>query len=61
METIDKDELDRRIAKHIEAECSHDDIEAAHLNADAILTDLLEQLGFNKTVAAWSEVDKWYS
>ena len=32
-----------------------------HSDADELLTELLQQLGFTKTVEAWSKVGKWYA
>lgn len=60
---MDADKLDAEIAARIKAEAvfSDGDTEAAHINADAILCELLIKLGFQKTVDAWSAVDKWYA
>lgn len=35
--------------------------EADHENADYILCGLLEELGYKELVAAYREVQKWYS
>ena len=32
----------------------------AHIKADEVLCKLLVNLGFEKVVAAWNEVEKWY-
>jgi hypothetical protein len=37
------------------------DTEADHGNADAILCDLLIELGYADVVAEWEKVDKWYA
>lgn len=37
------------------------DPEAAHSNADKVLTDLLTTLGYDDVVAYWNEVHKWYA
>ena len=58
---MDNEKLDADFAARIKAECSHDDTEAAHYQADAILCELLAGLGFEKTVAEWAEVGKWYA
>lgn len=38
-----------------------DDEEAAHINADGVLCDLLISLGYEDVVNEWEKVDKWYS
>lgn len=35
--------------------------EAAHMNADGVLCDLLKALGYDDVVAEWEKVDKWYA
>lgn len=40
------------------AEC---DYEAAHLDADVILMELLRSLGYDDVVEAYEKVGKWYS
>lgn len=37
------------------------DTEAAHADADKVLTDLLTALGYGDVVEAWDAVDKWYA
>lgn len=37
------------------------DYEFAHSEADKVLCDLLEQLGFMEIVETWQEVGKWYA
>lgn len=39
----------------------NDDQEAAHANADSVLTGLLLDLGFTDLVDRYHEVDKWYA
>lgn len=36
------------------------DTEAGHSNADDILCELLESLGYTKTVEAFKNLEKWY-
>ena len=38
-----------------------DDVELAHIEADQVLCNLLSQIGFQKVVAAWSAVGKYYA
>ena len=40
---------------------SYFDIEAAHEDADGVLTDLLTTLGYQDVVAEWEKIDKWYA
>lgn len=52
---------DDEFADRINRECSEEDeTEENHNAADRILCELLTQLGFVKTVAAFEEVGKWY-
>lgn len=37
------------------------DTEAAHSDADSVLTDLLESLGCEEVVEAYHQIDKWYA
>jgi len=37
------------------------DIEIAHSQADGILCELLSSLGYEKVVAEYNKVDKWYA
>ena len=37
------------------------DIEAAHIQADEILCELLRDLGYIDVVDAWEAVEKWYA
>lgn len=52
---------DEVIARRIREECDGGDIEGDHINADQILTSLLLELGYAKTVEAWGNVSKWYA
>lgn len=58
---VDHEKTDSDFAQAIIAQCSHGDVEAAHCTADDIIIQLLLTLGFEKTVDAWSKVDKWYA
>lgn len=37
------------------------DVEGVHMAADAILCNQLTALGFEKAVAVYDEIEKWYS
>ena len=37
------------------------DTESAHADADEVLCDLLEALGYKKVVEAYRKVSKWYA
>ena len=43
-------------------ECQqNDDIEAAHIDADAVLIALLDDLGYWDVTEEWSKITKWYA
>ena len=43
-------------------ECvNNDDTEVAHINADAVLCDVLTQLGYKELVDLYEKVKKWYA
>lgn len=52
---------DEEVAAELTRKCMHGDLEIAHVEADCILTDLLKKLGYEKTVAAYERVGKWYA
>ena len=37
------------------------DTESAHADADTVLCDLLEALGYKKVVEEYNKVEKWYA
>ena len=37
------------------------DVESAHADADKVLCDLLEALGYKKIVEEYNKVEKWYA
>jgi hypothetical protein len=37
------------------------DAEIAHIKADGVLCDLLDDLGYSEVVAAWAKIDKYYA
>ncbi len=47
--------------KQLRLEQEDRDIEAAHENADGILCEFLESLGYSDVVAEWHKVEKWYA
>jgi hypothetical protein len=51
---------DERYAEAI-ASLSKADTERGHKSADAILCEMLTELGYTKTVAAFEALDKWYA
>ena len=59
--TDDEQKLDELFADKIKRECSTGDRERDHGNADGTLCELLDGLGFTKTVEAFTEVEKYYS
>ena len=38
-----------------------DDIEGAHIQADWIICDLLEDLGYTKVIKEYDKISKWYA
>ena len=42
-------------------EANSRDIEKAHIQADAVLCDLLTELGYSPIVEAWDVIPKWYT
>jgi hypothetical protein len=42
-------------------ECQSFDVERAHSEADIVLCELLESLGYKDVVTAWGDVPKWYA
>ena len=40
--------------------CTTLDTEMAHCNADSVLCNLLEELGYGEVVEVYNEIDKWY-
>lgn len=57
----DEKKLDELFANKIKEDCFTDDPERDHDNADGILCELLDGLGFVKTVEAFTKVDKYYA
>lgn len=51
---------DYRYAQYIEEECHEEDIEYNHERADDILLEILEELGYYKTIEAFRSVSKQY-
>lgn len=37
------------------------DTEIGHNEADNLLCDILEELGFKRLVDEWEKIDKWYA
>ena len=45
----------------MDEECFGDDQEQNHVNADRILCDIIEKLGFNRLVEKFDSIGKWYA
>lgn len=54
-------ELSDEMIKRLEEVINDDDTESAHGNADDILCELLEKLGYKDVVETYNKVSKWYS
>ncbi len=49
------------MVKRLQAEVDNDDTECAHVEADNILCELLEKLGYKDVVEKYNKVSKWYA
>ena len=47
--------------KKLKEEQHNDDIEMAHIKADAIICELLKSLGMKDVVEEFDKVDRWYA
>lgn len=55
------EQLDEEFAAKLAPIAEEPTSEEGHASADDILCDLLRQLGFTKTVAAFDAIGKWYA
>ena len=53
--------LSNEMVKRLQEEVDNGDNECAHRNADAIMRELLERLGYKEVVEKYNEVSKWYA
>lgn len=53
--------LSDEMVKRLQEEVNNDDTECAHINADDILCELLEKLGYTDVVEKYNEVSKWFA
>lgn len=53
--------LSNEMVKRLQVEVGNDDTEQAHVNADKILCELLEKLGYKEVVDKYNEVSGWYA
>lgn len=51
----------RPYIKRLKADQQDHDIESAHADADEVLCELLEVLGYTKIVEEYNKVQKWYA
>lgn len=54
-----KDEAIKKL-KEIQNDTENDE-EFCHINADNVLCDLLETLGYKEVVDEWDKIKKWYA
>ena len=52
---------DKEYAEEMRKIASNHDAELAHGNADALLVEILDELGFHETVRVYNSVKKWYA
>lgn len=53
-------QTDEQWAERISA-CNSGDTEADHADADRLLVNLVAELGYQKSAAAWQSIGKWYA
>lgn len=54
-------ELDNIYSRQQDPNNYHVCVETGHMEADAVLCDVLEHLGHGDLVKKWSRIKKWYS
>lgn len=57
---MNEQELNDYIARLVKLR-DNEDTETAHVAADNILCEILEELGFTDIVKEYSKIDKWYA
>ena len=50
-----------KYAERLREAAKNGDVESAHIEADSVLCDLLEELGHADIVALFDKVEKWYA
>ena len=61
MSSVDALKRDSEWAEKLRAAAENEDTESAHIIADRTLVELLESLGYHKTVKAFKSIPKWYA
>lgn len=61
MDSKEKDELETLYMNEMKRRCFGHGMEDNHIEADQILCDLLNKLGFEKITELFDDIDKWYS
>ena len=56
-----KEKLVKKYIDELEKQVKNSDTEEAHAIVDALLCDLLSELGYQKIVKAYKKIDKWYA
>lgn len=54
-------EASRKAKRRLSTLSRLSDQEDAHYEADAVLVDLLRDLGFDEVVCAYEKIEKWYA
>ena len=55
-------EFERKMQEYKDkSDAEHYDFEEAHINADALMCNVLEQLGYHAGIKIFYEMGKWYS
>ena len=58
---MEKEVIIKKKKKKMKECVNNGDTEVAHINADAVLCDVLTQLGYKELVDLYEKVKKWYA
>jgi hypothetical protein len=58
---MNKEDLIKKYCKQLKKLQISTDTECAHVDADDLLCELLNRLGFEEVVEAFNDIDKWYA
>ena len=58
---MEKEVIIKEAIEKIKECVNNGDTEVAHINADAVLCDVLTQLGYKELVDLYEKVKKWYA
>ena len=58
---MEKEVINKEAIEKMKECVNNGDTEVAHINADAVLCDVLTQLGYKELVDLYEKVKKWYA